>query len=492
MPKSKKVIVIGAGFAGLSASCYLAKSGFQVTLLEKNDALGGRARMFEDELGLGFKFDMGPSWYWMPEVFEKFFGDFNKKPSDYYQLIQLDPAFQMFTTDSTLNFPAKIEDIFELFEKYEPGSSKALKQFLEDGKSNYENGINDYMLRPSKSIFEFASLEFLNGVLRGGILKSYGAQINKKFQSSVLRELLKFPVLFLGGKPDDIPYLYNLLAYSMFDSGTLYPMGGMYKIVEAMTVLATELGVEIRTNCTVAKINIENQEATSVLIEGGEIIKCDSLIAGADYHHVEQKLLDSKHRRYTEDSWNRRVMSPSSLVFYLGVKGKVDGLEHHNLFFDTSFDNHAESIYDTKIWPEKPLFYVCCPSKTDSSVAPRDCENLFALIPLAPGIEDNETIREKYFKIILERMESKLNISLEDKIIYKRSYCLKDFEQDYNSYKGNAYGLANTLSQTAIFKPSIHSPKVKNMFYAGQLTVPGPGIPPAIFSGKIAAGQVQG
>ena len=502
---SKNIIVIGSGFSGLSSACYLAKSGYSVTVIEKNNELGGRARTWIKD---GFTFDMGPSWYWMADIFEEFFKDFDKQVSDYYELIRLDPAYRVFHSDlNHTDLPAKIEDIKGLFQKLEKDGQGAqkLEKFLEFAEYTYQKGVGEYMRKPSNTIKEFIDLDFLSGVLKAKILNSYGKEIDKQFENPVLREILKFPTLFLGSTPEQTPYLYSLMAYTQLIGGTHYPKGGMHKIVEAMVSLATELGVKFITNSVVTKI-ITKKDQKNDLVTSVEYTKkdltnqtdqtdqiiiqeCDYLISSADYEHTEQTLLDPEYRRYDDKYWDNRELSPSSLLFYVGIKEKINGLEHHNLFFDTDFNLHAKEIYTDPRWPSDPLFYVCCPSKTDSSIAPIDCENIFILIPLAPNLKDTQELRNKYFKIVVERMQKKLGIDLTNQIIFKRDYCIQDFKDDYNSYKGNAYGLANTLRQTAIFKPKIRS-KLSNMFYAGQLTVPGPGVPPSIISGKIASQEI--
>jgi len=300
---------------------------------------------------------------------------------------------------------------------------------------------------------------------------------------------MEFPVLFLGAKPKDTPALYSLMNYAGLCLGTWYPMGGFTKITEAVKKVAELSGAKFYTGHAIENFHIKKNSIANV---GAALMSCkvDAVIAAADYHHIEQKLLPEEFREYTPDYWDSRVLAPSALIFFLGVKRKINKLNHHNLFFDTDLKLHSEEIYDNPRWPSEPLFYVCCPSKTDSSVAPPGSENLFVLMPLAAGITDTEELREKYFRIILNRINSITGEDIEADIVYKKSYCIKDFIADYNAYKGNAYGLANTLLQTAVFKPSIRSKKIRNLFYAGQLTVPGPGVPPSLISGQVAANEL--
>ncbi len=483
----KKAIVIGAGFAGLSAATNLAKAGFDVVLLEKNKTLGGRARKLEID---GFTFDMGPSWYWMPDVFENYFKDFNTTVAQQYELIRLDPSYAVFFgKDDVLRIPANLNEFYQLFEKHEKGSSEKLKQFLADAEYKYNVSMSDFVHKPSLSILEFVDFRILNAALRMDLFKSISKYIKKHFKNQKLVQLLEFPVLFLGAKPNETPALYSMMNYADIVLGTWYPMGGMAKIVDAMVNVALQQGVEIKSGEIVEKINIENGIATSV-ISNGKNYTADVVVGAADYHHIEQNLLEKPYRNYDEKYWKSRKMAPSCLMYYLGIDKKIEGLEHHNLFFDAPFDLHAEEIYDRPQWPSNPLFYSTCASKTDKSVAPEGKENLVLLIPIAVDIEDTEEIREKYFNIMMDRLEHLTGQSIKKHVVVKKSYAINDFKKDYNSFGGNAYGLANTLKQTAIFKPTLKNKKIKNLYYAGQLTVPGPGVPPSIISGQVVAKEI--
>jgi phytoene desaturase len=481
---NKQIIVIGAGFAGLSAACVMAKAGYKVTVLEKNDQPGGRARVWEKD---GFKFDMGPSWYWMPDVFGNFFALFGKTPQDFYDLKRLDPAYRVyFGKDDTMNIPAAMTELEALFEQIEPGSSKGLKTFLAQAEYKYKVGMGEYVFRPSHNITEFIDLNLIRKSFSMQLLTGMSKHVRKYFKNPKLIKLLEFPVLFLGARPQDTPAMYSMMNYADLVLGTWYPMGGMNEIVKAMVKVAEGLGVEVKLDTEVSKIEVTDNQATQILTNKG-IFKTDFVIASADYEHTDQHLVDKPNRNYDAKYWDSRTMSPSSLLFYIGANKKLGDIKHHNLFFDEDFGQHAKEIYTTPKWPEKPLFYVCCPSKTDNSVAPEGCENLFFLIPLAPGLHDSEALREQYFELLINRFESITGESIRDNIIVKRSYAMDDFKADYHSFKGNAYGLANTLSQTAFFKPAMRAKHIKNLLYTGQLTVPGPGVPPALISGQIAA-----
>jgi phytoene desaturase len=485
---SKKVVIIGSGFAGLSSACHLAKAGYRVTILEKNEMAGGRARKFEVD---GFVFDMGPSWYWMPDVFESFFAAFGKKVSDYYQLTRLDPSYSVwFGINDRMQVPAKMSALEELFEANEPGSVPNLRKFLKEAQYKYEVGMNDFVQKPSHNIMEFADMRVLKSLFRIQMFTSMSSHVRRLFKNEQLVQLLEFPVLFLGATPQNTPALYSLMNYADMSLGTWYPMGGMHKIVEGMVSLANELGVKIELNSEVEEIIVKNDTATSVKTRNGSIFEADIVVGGADYHHIDTQLLKQSERNYSDQYWDKRAMAPSSLLYYIGVNKRLTNLNHHNLFFDEDFNQHAQDIYSNPDWPKKPLFYVSVPSITDPSVAPEGCENLFLLIPVAPGLADSEEVRDHYYDLIMNRLEQLTGQSIRDAVIYKRSYAHSDFVKDYHAFKGNAYGLANTLLQTAFLKPKIKSKKVKNLYYTGQLTVPGPGVPPSLISGEVVAKEI--
>ncbi|MFD1873291.1 phytoene desaturase family protein [Hymenobacter bucti] len=482
-----QAVVIGAGFAGLSAASFLAKAGWQVTLLEKNEGPGGRARVFEAQ---GFTFDMGPSWYWMPGVFEQYFGQFGKRVADYYELLRLDPSYQViFGENDTLGIPAGMPQLRQLFENLEPGSAARLDEFLAQAAYKYEVGINKFVHLPSRSVTEFIDWDIVKGAVRLDLLQSMAKHARKFFSHPKLLKLIEFPVLFLGATPENTPALYSLMNYADLALGTWYPKGGMHQIVRGMVALAEELGVKIEYDQEVREIVVVNGRTTGVRTATG-FWPADAVVAGADYQHIEQQVLAPEYRHYTPAYWDSRTMAPSSLLFYLGVNRQLNNLLHHNLFFDEDFSQHAHEIYEAPQWPSRPLFYASVPSKTDPTVAPTGQENLFLLIPVAPNLDDPEATREKYYNLLMDRLEKHCGHSIREHVVYKRSYAHRDFVADYHSFKGNAYGLANTLKQTAILKPSLKSKKVSNLYFTGQLTVPGPGVPPSLISGQVVAGEV--
>lgn len=481
----KTIGILGGGFSSLSAACYLAKSGHQVTIYEKNETFGGRARQLHQE---GFVFDMGPTWYWMPDVFERFFSDFDKQVSDYYQLEQLDPGYQIyFGTNDSVSISANIEHIYDLFEAEEKGSSIALKRFLKKAESNYNVAVKDLVYRPGVSPLELITAKTFTKLTQ--LFYSIRKQVHSQFSNPRLTKILEFPVLFLGAKPSDTPAMYNFMNWADFGLGTWHPKGGMYEVVKGMKRLAEELGVQLISGAEAQEISVNKDGIAKHILVNGKSVPIDIVLSGADYHHTEQ-LLPASFRQYSDGYWQKRKFAPSALLFYVGFDKAVENVSHHTLFFDSEFDSHAEYIYDTPAWPIDPLFYASFASKTDSSFAPTGKEAATFLIPIAIGLEDNEALRKKYFDLILARLERLTNQHLKEHVLFMKSYCVNDFVEDYNSYGGNAYGLANTLRQTAFLRPKIKSAKVSNLFFTGQLTVPGPGVPPALISGKIAAESI--
>jgi phytoene desaturase len=491
----KKVVIIGSGFAGLSAAAFMAKAGWDVTVLEKHKTPGGRARQLKAD---GFTFDMGPSWYWMPEVFERFFECFGKKTTDYYQLKRLEPSYRVYWEDKPMDIPADYNSLRQMFEEIEPGAGDKLDKFLEEAAFKYDIGINKLVHKPGQSFAEFLDWDLIKGVFKLDVFTSMRNHIAKLFTNPKLKQLLEFPVLFLGALPKDTPALYSLMNYADIKLGTWHPNAGMYCIVDAMYKLNVELGVKFCFGHNVTAINVEDGIAKSVQAQNTNnsvttsiSFDADVVIGGADYHFIETKLLPKKYASYTESYWNKRMMAPSCLLYYVGLNKKLNGILHHSLFFDTDFEVHGKEIYTTKEWPSNPSFYVCVSSVTDEAAAPLGCENMFFLIPIAAGLKgDTVELRERYFDKIVKRFEQKTGQIIKNSIIYKKTYAVQDFENDYNSFKGNAYGLANTLMQTAVLKPACRSIKIKNLFYTGQLTVPGPGVPPSLISGEVVSKEI--
>ena len=482
----RKITIIGSGFSSLSAACYLAKMGYEVSVFEKNAEFGGRARQFKES---GFTFDMGPSWYWMPDVFERFFNDFDKTSADFYNLKKLNPAYHVyFGKNDYIAIPDEMEKICNVFEKEERGSSIELLKFMKMAKENYKIAVTDMLYKmPGISPLELITIDTVKRV--GYFFTNIKKQVHKRFKNPKLRSILEFPVLFLGAESSNTPAFYNFMNYADFGLGTWQPDNGFYDVVKAMIKIGKSFGVKYYNNSNITQIVTKNASATGIMVNN-KIINSQYILSGADNNHTETLLPESK-RQYSQKYWSNKTLAPSSLLFYLGFDKKLKNLTHHNLFFDTDFNLHSKEIYKDPKWPSKPLFYANFTSMINNHTAHEGCENGFILVPIAPDLEDNEVLREKYFNIVIDRIENITKQTIKENIIYKKSFCVNDFVGEYNSYKGNAYGLANTLLQTSFLRPKLKSSKVKNLFFTGQLTVPGPGVPPSVISGKLVADLID-
>lgn len=476
----KKVIIIGSGFSSLASACYMQKAGYNVTVIEKNEQIGGRASILKED---GFTFDMGPSWYWMPDIFENFFKDFDKTASDFYDLKKLSPAYSVyFEKGEKIDISDNLEDIIQTFENLDNGSGQKLRNFMAKAEKNYAIAMKDLVYQPGRSLTELMTVDA--AVRLNLFIKNISKDVAKITTHPNLRSILEFPVLFLGAKPENTPAFYNFMNWADFGLGTWYPKGGMHEVVKAMEKIALELGVNFIVNEEVISIKSVNNSASSVITNKSNY-DVDIVISGADYAHTDSLL--GNNRNYAESYWDKKTFAPSSLLYYVGLNKPIENISHHNLFFDTDFTKHAEEIYDDKVYPSKPLFYANFPSVSDNSLAPKGMSTAFFLIPTAVDLEDNQELHDKYFELILDRFQQNTGENLRDKIVYKKSFGIKDFKERYHSCKGNAYGLANTLLQTSVLRPSIKNKKLNNLYYTGQLTVPGPGVPPALISGKIVS-----
>lgn len=482
------ISVIGSGFSSLSAAAYLAKQGHSITVFEKNESIGGRASVYKEK---GFLFDMGPSWYWMPEVFEKFFRDHGSEVRDHYELVRLSPSYQVFFQDERIEMPSDFESLLLLFERLERGGADKLRRFLESAGLKYSVAMQGPVMLPGLHFGELLKPALIKSAIHLSLTQSFSNYIRKQFESPKIRQLLEFPILFLGSSPAKIPALYSMLNYADLKLGTWYPMGGMHKIIEGFGRIIKSYGVDIRTSSPIEGLFVDKGKVNSIQCNQNRL-DTDLVVAGADYHHVERNLLPSEFQQYTDKYWDSREMAPSAILIFLGVKGSIPGLKHHNLFFDAPYQNHLDAINSEKEWPKNPLFYVSNPSKTDPTLAPEGYENLFVLIPTAPGLLIGaEDLQEYYLTLVTQRIYKQTGEDISERIVVKKFFMPGDFVTRYNAFKGNAYGLANTLNQTHFLKPRMKHKKIKNLFYTGQLTVPGPGVPPSILSGEIVANLIN-
>lgn len=484
----KKVLIIGAGIGGMSSAALFAKDGYDVTVVEKNNTFGGRGITYSNK---EFMFDMGPSWYLMPEVFERFFGKFGKKSSDFFKLIKLEPYYRVFfEDDGKIDVPSNLKEIYSLFDTFEENGGEKLKKYLEKAKYKYDIAMDKFLYKEYNSIIDFFNPQILIEGTKLHLFSSIDSYAKKYFSSEKARKILEYSMVFLGGSPSNTPALYSIMSHVDLNLGVWYPYGGIWKLMEAIYLLGKENGVKYIFDNEVTEIIVSNGKATGVKTKNGKI-SADIVIADADYPHVEMDLLDEKNRTYNEKYWEKKVIAPSSLLIYLGLKGRINGLKHHNLFLAKNWNEHFDSIFKNhNSWPDNPSYYVGCPSKTDDTVAPNGCENIFVLVPVAAGLKDDDKIREEYFNKTISHMEKTLGENIFDKIIEKRIFSHRDFSLYYNAYKGTALGMAHTLFQTAVFRPKHKSKKVSNLYYVGHFTHPGVGMPMAMISAEIVHGEI--
>ena len=482
-----KIIIIGSGFGGLSAAALLAKQGHKVTIIEKNEQIGGRAAMFEEKK---FKFDAGPSWYLMPEVFEKFYKELGTTPEKELKLQLLNPSYRMFFHDSEIDITPNIQETYELFETIEKGSAKKLEKYLERAKYQYDTAMREFIYKEYNKLSDIFSLKLAVEGSKLSVFENLDKHVSRSFKSDKLKKILEYTMVFLGGAPKNTPALYSIMSHIDFNQGVYYPEGGLNSVAKSIYNLGKKLGVEYKLNEPVEKIIAEKGRAKKVVTNINSY-GADIVISNADYWHTETQLLEKKDQTYSKKYWDKRTIAPSAFIMYIGLNKKIKGLEHHNLFLENDWMHHFNQLFKEKQWPDAPSYYVCCPSKTDKTIAPKDKENIFVLVPVAPGLEDTEEIREQYKNKILEHMEKTLKVKIKKHIEVIKTFAHKDFAKRYNSYKGTALGLSHTLMQTAIFRPKQKSKKLKNLYYTGQYTHPGIGVPMVIISSQILAKRIQ-
>ncbi|MCL9816583.1 phytoene desaturase family protein [Natronocalculus amylovorans] len=481
------VVVIGGGFGGLSTACYLADAGANVTVVEKNEQLGGRAsRLVSD----GFRFDMGPSWYLMPDVFERFFGHFDRDVSDYYTLSRLDPHYRIFFKDGDqVDLVPDLEQNKQLFESYESGAAEELERYLEKSQRNYEIGMEHFVYTDRPRLRDYMDLDVLRYSWGLSLIGSMQGHVEDYFEHPKLQQIMQYTLVFLGGSPTNTPALYNLMSHVDFNMGVYYPDGGIGAVVDGIVELGSELGVEYVTDQPVTEI-AGKRGGFAVRTEHGEEYLCDLVVSDADYAHTEQEMLPPEKRQYSQEYWDSRTYAPSAFLIYLGVEGDVEPLAHHTLVIPTNWEPHFEEIFENPAWPDDPAYYLCVPSKTDDTVAPEGHSNLFALVPIAPDLEDTPEIREQYRELVLDDIAENTGVSLHDRIVFEKVFSVDDFTDRYNSMQGTALGMAHTLRQTALFRPPHRSKKVDGLYFTGSYTTPGIGVPMCLISGQITAEEI--
>ncbi|ACM57475.1 phytoene desaturase family protein [Halorubrum lacusprofundi] len=484
----ESVVVIGGGFGGLSTACYLADAGADVTLLEKNEQLGGRASRLEAD---GFRFDMGPSWYLMPDVFERFFGHFGREPSEFYELERLDPHYRVFWKDGDkVDVLPDREANKALFEEYEPGAGEAFEAYLEESERTYEIGMEHFVYEDRPRLRDYVDKDVLRYSWGLSLLGKMQGHVEDYFDHPKLQQLMQYTLVFLGGSPTNTPALYNLMSHVDYNMGVYYPEGGIGAVVDGIVELGEDLGVEFVTDAEVTAI--EGRRGGFALdTADGERYLTDLVVSDADYAHTEQELLPKHKRQYSDEYWESRTYAPSAFLLYLGVEGDVPNLEHHTLVLPTGWNHHFEQIFDDPAWPDDPAYYLCAPSETDDTVAPEGHSNLFALVPIAPGLEDTPELREEYRDLVLDDIAENTDTELRDRIVFEETFCVDDFADRYNSYQGSALGLAHTLRQTSLLRPPHRSDALDGLYFTGSTTTPGIGVPMCLISGQLTAEELS-
>ncbi len=486
--KQRNAVVIGAGLCGLATAALLARSGWAVTVVEKNERPGGRARAWEHD---GFLFDMGPSWYLMPSAFERYFGLLGAKPGDFFDLVRLDPQFRIFTgTGESFDVHDDLAANAALFDRLEPGGAAKTERYLRKARKQYDLSAGNFLYRDYDGLTDFLHKDILTKSLRLGVFKSVHDLVGREIRDERLQQILEFTMVFIGGAPKKTPGLYALMSSIVLDRGVWYPMGGITKVVRALHELGSREGVRYEFGRPVLNIRVEGGRAIEVLTEGGGI-PADVVVSGADYHHTEAALLQGESRTYGDRYWQKRVLSPSAFILYLGVRGRLEGLRHHNLYFERKWDDHFDRVFGKPAWPERFSYYVSCPSQTDDSVAPEGMENLFVLVPVAPRLEDTDEAREDFADRVLKHFEGLCGQQVRSRLAVRRIFSRRDFISDYNTLEGTAFGLSHTLFQTAAFRPRRRSRKIPNLYFAGQYTHPGVGMPMVVIAAELAARRIE-
>ncbi len=484
----KKIFIIGSGFGGLCTAALLAKDGHNVTVIEKNARMGGRAMTFDHK---GYHFDMGPSWYLMPEVFETFFGLFGKNISDYLSLVPLDPMYRMFFSPSEhIDIHRDLARNLQNFEKLEKGASTAIQKYLDNAQVQYEVAMKHFLYTEFRSFLDFIKPELFTIGNKVDVFKNLQDHIAQYTKDPRLQKILGYTMVFLGGSPSNTPALYSLMSHVDYNLGVFYPNGGFGALADAFIKLGSEYGVTYKVSEPVEQIVSNGTKVTHIHTSHGHY-EADIVIANADYQHVESKLLAEKDKSYSDAYWKSRTVAPSAYIIHAAVKGRVENLLHHNLMLTNDWEKHFDNIFTHPGWPKKPSYYVSCPTKTDTTLAPKGCDILFILVPVASGLDDSDMLRETYYEKIMDDLEKHTKSSIRDKIVYSRIYSQRDFTADYNAYKGTALGLAHTLKQTALFRPRMKSTKLKNLYYVGQYTQPGIGVPIAVISSQLVVKRIK-
>ncbi len=486
MPSKQTAVIIGAGAGGLALANILAKAGLVVSVYEKNATPGGRMGLLKKD---GFTFDTGPSWYLMSDVFEAYFQLFDKRVADYFELLRLDPAYKVFfETIDPVTITGNLKDNLTVFENLEPGAAEKLRSYLARGQRHYEAALKYFLYNPFKRYGNVLNREVIAAgpSLLPMFSQTLHSYVAKHFKRQELQQILEYPSVFLGASPFTTPALYQLMSYLDFQEGVFYPAKrGMHAVTEALVALGTELGVQYHYDSPVEQIITKAGQAEGIMI-GSQRIHADIVVSNADLYFTEQSLLQPIDRTYSDAYWTKRQAGPSALLMYLGVKGSLPELEHHNLFFVSAWQENFDDIYKTREWPERASMYVSKTTATDKATAPKGHENIFVLVPLPAGADKTPEAVARYTEHYLEQLESMTGIpDFRKRIVLREIRTPSYFGDAFNAWQNTALGMSHTLRQTAILRPSVKSKRVRNLYYVGGGTQPGIGVPMCLISAQL-------
>lgn len=503
----RSAIVIGGGIAGLASAALLGDDGYRVTLLEARDELGGRAGTWEQS---GFRFDTGPSWYLMPEVFDHFFRLLGTTSERELDLVPLTPAYRVYSEPTVSGAPAPIDvhsgrdAATALFESIEAGAGDTLTDYLDSAGDAYDLAVSRFLYDTYASTEGLRDPAVLRRLAQLLPLLSVplATHIAKRFADPRLRQILGYPAVFLGGSPFGVPSLYHLMSHLDLDEGVLYPRGGFTELIRAVERLARSRGVEIHTGAAVTRIEVSDGRARGVHTTEGRRFAADLVVSAADLHHTETQLLSAESRSYPEAWWSDKTPSPGALLIMLGVRGPLPQLPHHTLLFARDWQENFDAIFRTPTRiPDPPSVYVCKPSATDDTVAPDGDENLFVLVPVPAdptighgGVDGTgDAAVERAADRVIDQIAAWCGIpDLRERIVVRRTVAPGDFESDLHAWRGNSLGLAHTLRQSAVFRPRNTSKRVRDLYYAGASVLPGIGLPMCLISAELVLKTVRG
>lgn len=478
------VLIVGAGIGGLSLAALLAENGKQVTIIEKNSSPGGRARYYKEQ---GYTFDMGPSWYIMPDIYEKYFNNLGLNISDCYNLVRIDPSYRIFFKNSEkIDISSNLGENLKLFNTFEKNGGEKLKKYLEKAERDYKVAVDQLLMRDYDLLRNLVSGRLILDSLKLPLFGNIDDYISNIFTSEKAKRILEYSIGFIGGSPKNTPSIYYIMNYVDLNLGVWYPIGGIGKIVEKLFELCNKRGVNFLFNENVTKITTEKGTVTGVETSK-ENYKAEIVIVNADYPHSELNLLETSNRTYPKKYWDNKLFAPSALVIYIGLSKKIQNLVHHNLYLAGDWNLSFNILYDLDDpeWPANVSYYVNVTSKTDPSISPKQGETIFILIPTPENFSDTTEARELLYKKILQHIEKIIGEEIIGYEKVKRIFGPNDFVEDYNAFKGTSLGLVHTLTQSAIFRPSHRSKKIKNLYYNGHYTHPGIGIPLVLMSSQI-------